>query len=581
MTDYYIDNNNGDDGNTGLDANHSWKNISKIGNLTSVQLPAGSNIYLAKGSIWEIQDTRDAWKQVLVNNFVNGTSNSPITITSYGTGAIPKISYHMYPLNDWWIWDATVSAWYFELTWDYWGRGFLGVKAGGEYAANVGNYLKISPSTNINTIVGTNDITSDTLRWLVPSVNTKRLYFAGAGLSVSNNPYQQFGANGVVIYCGAIFVSTGMVHTVFDGIEFDSGGALFYTLPAGTLNIPGLTIKNCVADGGLFLQNGLANTDSIIGVDIYNNTIKNTVRSGIAMNITATGSIHDNTFSNGNLCDSSGGFVYLQLAKNTAASPPSPFKVHDNYAEYAKNGIGERTFDGCCYYLDIGDNGTIVTNNIAAYSFKGFQCNSGRKSYFIANIAYKCCKFGTFTDADMAGASDYTIVNNTWISSQTQTTYRCGATEGALNPGANAVIQLYNNLATVTSIKVYNNQFIAKGTGWSDFTPIKAYKDTHYASGAPSFLDIKTNTFYGINSQWLKSTDLTDIDRSSLYSGQAISGNGNITFNGSLPSGISDANCLMAGTDLYIDNVTDINNRSFMSPPSIGAFEAIALFRDF
>lgn len=75
---YYVDNNIGNDNNSGLIPESPFKTIAK---LSTKALNAGDNVFFARGSVW---------KELFSVNY-SGTSSAPITIDAYGTGALPQI----------------------------------------------------------------------------------------------------------------------------------------------------------------------------------------------------------------------------------------------------------------------------------------------------------------------------------------------------------------------------------------------------------------------------------------------------------------------------------------------------------
>lgn len=580
MADFYIDFNRGNDGNSGTSSASPWKNIAKITDLTAGQLPAGSTVYLRNDSVWDIVENNIPWKQVVLNGFTSGTPASPLTITSYGGTGRPRINYSMLPQSAHWAWDVALSAWYFELSWNYWGRGRIGVVVNGQYAANVGEYIKFNPSTYINSTIGHNGITADTLRYLIPSDYPQRMYLAGGGLTSASNPTDYFGAGKVVIYSGgAFFLNADAGQLNISGLEL-TGGGLFVSTLAGTRTIRLSMTDNYVHDcGGIFMLNGLHGTDSLVDLDISGNTVERAASSSIAIMGTATGEIHHNHFSWGNMCDSAGGFVYTQISRSTAATPYDYFKVHHNYAEYAINGVGERRFDGCCYYSDTVDNGTVFSHNIAAHSFKAYQTNNGKKAVFHSNIAYDCGKFISATDADLNGQSDYTIVNNLWVSSASPSTYRCGDQEG--DAQGNAIAHFTSTGQPVTNINFANNQFVATSSAWSGHRPVLAYQDSVYSGGKPAWLNVQNNSFVGLDQRTV--CDMTGTgpargtDRSALFPNANIGGSGAVGMVNGLPAYLADSKLFGAGVAQSISGMTDFNGHAFYSKPSVGPFEAVAL----
>jgi len=77
---YYLSNVTGSDQNSGLDTEHPWKSLAKIG---GVALRPGDQVLLKSGSVWE--------NECLVLS-AHGDEKNPIKVTSYGKGALPVIA---------------------------------------------------------------------------------------------------------------------------------------------------------------------------------------------------------------------------------------------------------------------------------------------------------------------------------------------------------------------------------------------------------------------------------------------------------------------------------------------------------
>ena len=80
-TTYYISFSTGNDANNGTSTNTPWKTISKL-NSAFASLQPGDNVLFNRGDVF--------YGSIVINK--SGTSSSPITISSYGTGANPVIS---------------------------------------------------------------------------------------------------------------------------------------------------------------------------------------------------------------------------------------------------------------------------------------------------------------------------------------------------------------------------------------------------------------------------------------------------------------------------------------------------------
>ncbi|MCK4991148.1 MAG: hypothetical protein KAS29_11705, partial [Bacteroidales bacterium] len=76
---YYFDSQNGKDSNDGLSENSAWKSHSKV---ESLNLQPGDMVNFKRGSAWEGGIQIDA----------SGAEGSPIVLTNYGSGELPKFS---------------------------------------------------------------------------------------------------------------------------------------------------------------------------------------------------------------------------------------------------------------------------------------------------------------------------------------------------------------------------------------------------------------------------------------------------------------------------------------------------------
>ena len=78
MATYYVDATGGADGNTGLSSGSAWQTLTKVNSIT---YSPGDSILFKKGEIW--------YGSIVVG--ASGNAINPITYSSYGTGAKPRI----------------------------------------------------------------------------------------------------------------------------------------------------------------------------------------------------------------------------------------------------------------------------------------------------------------------------------------------------------------------------------------------------------------------------------------------------------------------------------------------------------
>jgi hypothetical protein len=83
-TTYYVDSNNGNDGNPGTSPGAAWRNLSMVNNRS---FGPGDVINLVTGSSWT--GSGGTSNALVING--GGAQGNPITVKSYGTGAAPVI----------------------------------------------------------------------------------------------------------------------------------------------------------------------------------------------------------------------------------------------------------------------------------------------------------------------------------------------------------------------------------------------------------------------------------------------------------------------------------------------------------
>lgn len=590
----YIDFNRGSDAANGNSPATAWKNLSMMDNFNP---GAGGGIYLASDSIWEINPTRAVQGRSAQTQF-NGAAGNPAFITSYvpsgATGSTkPTIRYRMFPTASDWTWDSTDNfgfprGWYIQLDWNLTNWDAL-VKVGDVWVGTMnqdttnntgGGY--INGGQNGNTPGGyTNGMSINTLRFNldyaggnVGGKTTTRLYLSGAGLLTSgagNDPSSVYGPGQIMLGFGHYFsFYDSLNYVTISGLKCEQGAGLFLMQATADTIRAGLEVSGCEFDttNAPFRIN--SGTGSVAttkwGVDIHDNTASNL--SGPAFlcyGVGVAGYFRDNTFTNGNLCSSMGGGVYIQNKPSTYGGVRDPFVVKGNIADTWKNGAGNNSFDGGCYYADIQDEGTIFTGNVAKNSYVAYQCGSGSRSEWYGNVSINCEKMGMFNNALSVQANDYHIANNLHI----------GAARGSFTHGDDADTHQYaftiyhsGTAANNVSGKFINNVLINAD---SDPTRIAvdAYDATQWASGK---LQITNNAIIGFNARQVVS-DFNVTDRTSQVNGLNVT-QAQCKFLGASDYRINpDSPLWKAGVDIFAKTALDQTGQAFYSPPSVGAYE--------
>ena len=591
----YVDANRGSDSNSGDSVAQAYRTLAMINNF----LPgAGGGVYLAADSIWEVNPTKAASNGSAQTRF-NGSIGNPAFITCYyPNGNVftkPTIRYRMIPTASDWTWDSTLNfgvakGWYIQLDWDVtvWDAW---VKVGNEYAGTMNQ--ETTNNTGLGYINGTqnganagnyqNGMSQSTLRFNLDyggvSVSGNahtRLYLSGAGLLTSgagNDPSSVYGPGVIQIGWKQFFsFYNSLSYVTISGIRCESGGGLFLMQADPDLIIPGLEVYGCEFEdtGACFRINSGSGSVSTTKwtMDVHGNTAnKLSGPAFLCYGIGVAGYFRGNTFSNGNLCSSQGGGVYMQVKPTTYGGVRDPFVVSGNTADTWKNGAGNNTFDGGCYYIDIQDEGSIIRGNIAKNSYVAYQCGSGSRCEWFGNISLNCEKMGMFNNALSVQTQDYTIANNLHI----------GAARGTFSHGQDADTHQYaltvyqsGTAANLVSGKIINNVLINAASDPTRIA-IDAYDVTQWASGK---LHIANNLCIGFNVRQVVS-DFNVTDRTSQANPltATVDQCGFQNYAGLDFRIGTDSSLWRAGVDSQRGGAVDPAGRTYYSPPSVGPYE--------
>lgn len=556
---YYIDANRGSDTNDGLSKASAFKSLSKVNGLT---LGPGSAILLASDSTFLVEHSSSVSGKVDFSNF-NGSSVSRNYIGAYdfagATGTKPTITHRMVPQSSDWAWDGTKSAWYIQLsistflTRDCW------VKVAGQWAETTNQDAEDINATH-------NGMTTSRLRFNADTVQN-RFYLAWGGANSGTNPSVYFGAGQIVLGLGSIFGAwNGLQQTTIDGLQCVGGGGLLYLYAGGAgLLHRGLEIKNCVAqDTNSMLTFGTYSLDaasSLLEIQYHDNIgIDNAGWCFSTYGNSLNGDVYNNKFYGSNRCHALGGSVYVQNKQNDALG--TRLRVRHNFATNVRNGTGNCSFDGCGFYADNYDDGTLFYGNVVTDCFKAYQTNNGRRSTFVGNVAYNCDTFITATDASQNNASDYLIANNL-IYQATGNTRPHGNTATSLQP-----IGAWRDGSSMVAAKIVNNIIIGSGDFSKTRPGIYAYNDADWSAGK---VTVANNHVSGCSSSLVSSasSDKTSV-ASCITAVPSFTASGDADFR---PAQGSSA--LSSGVDAFFRSATDQYNKPFQSPPSIGPIERI------
>lgn len=521
----YIDFNRGDDGNNGWTPSTPWKNLSQMANFDPGNSGDGG-IYLASDSIWTLDQTLAASGNQVQTRF-NGIAGHPAFIMPYvptggDAGSMPTITKRMIPVAADWSWDATDNfgypkGWYLQFAYaasqwdvlvevngvivettnqDTTNSTGLGYINGVQNGANAGNYV--------------NGMTYDTLRfnfdWGGASVGGStgaRLYLSGLGLhtpGAGNDPSSVYGPGSIKIAFGQ-FLSfyDSLNYTTISGIKVEGGGGLLiYQGTADTIR-QGFEMYDCESYYTVCpvrINSGLGSVATTKWeMDIHDNHFERlTGPAFLGYGIGVAGYFRNNTMINGNLASSMGGGVYAQFKPSTVGGAAEPFRVQNNIADTWKNGAGNNTWDGGCYYADIQDEGTIFSHNTAKNSYVAYQCGSGKRSEWYGNTSINCEYAGLFNNAVSVDYQDYIFAHNLHIA----------AARGTYPHGEAAYVHPYTftsytsgNEAHLVGGKVINNVFVNHPAQPNE-VPLNLYTSAQWTAGK---VRVENNAFIGYGSR--------------------------------------------------------------------------------
>ena len=600
MTIRYIDFNRGSDTSDGSTPALAWKNLVMMSNF---QPSAGGVIYLASDSTWDVQQTLTISGSQSQTRF-NGTENSRAFITSYvpsgGDGSLmPTVSRKLIPTASDWLWDSTLDygvarGWYLQFAygasqWD------ILVEVNGKIVETTNQ--DTTNNTGLGHINGTqtgahigqyvNGMSYDTLRFnfdyaggTVAGATGARLYLSGLGLhssSVGLDPSSVYGPNAIKVAFGPIWSFwDSLNYTTISGLRITGGsGLMLYQGTADTVR-KGFELTGCKSYDTTCPIRINSGTGSVSAtqwdMDIHHNEFERlTGPAFIAYGIGVTGYFRNNSMTNGNLASSMGGGVYMQLKPSMVGSTRTPFKVESNLADTWKNGAGNNTWDGGCYYADIQDEGTIFRGNTAKNSFVAFQCGSGSRSEWYSNKSINCEYAGLFNNALSMDRQDYVFAHNLHIA----------AMRGTFTHGESATVHPYSfavyssgSASNFVGGKFINNVFINHPAQPNEI-PLLAWADSQWQSGK---VGVSNNVFIGYNNSRLVVSDFNTVDKT-IASNSVVTTSELTALSGNY---VPSCGSILSGLGKNIDDIAILNDFSgvrFCEPPSAGPHE-VARKRD-
>ncbi len=355
---FYVDATEGADTNTGTAENQAWKTITKVNGYT---FWPGDRVLFQRGETWTGTALLVAW---------SGAAGAPITFGSYGSGALPIVTYasaYAYLLSD----GTTARNW---ITVD-------GIDFNGNNNANYG--VRITGA-----------------HWVVQNCVLRSCKLAGIYMD----------AQGV---SGRVHDVKILTNTVYGNM---GSGGIHGEADAGTLN----GVVNCLIEGNYIYSNGDAVGDHGIylsrgaGNVVRKNTCWGNYDGGIKLNDQtsgpcAGGSVVELNYLHDNYCG-----IYVTAYGNTIRNNLSFSNT------FYGLGVAQGSTNTVFAYNTVVSNGNcslmMWTENVAGVTFKN--------NIFLQDTAAGSGKHPIKTSAEGEGAAntwDYNCVQ--WINNDTTVAY--------------------------------------------------------------------------------------------------------------------------------------------------------------
>lgn len=406
-TTYYVSNNSGNDSHNGLSPSSAWKTLFKV---SSFNFLPGDSILFKKGDIWE-----EASTLVFTES---GTATNPITISTYGQGNKPIISYNL-----------PITGWNISNNWTI-------------HAPNIWR-MKYTPGTSPNRLwingtevlvapiladVGTTNSQGTFERWFYNTIDSM-LYVYSIG-----NPATSFvSMDGNADFSFVLYNNS---HIVIDGL--DIRGGRWQTIYIGRASY--ITIKNCNIGYG---RSGVSITSDLNMFTSEYIVIENcNLDSGMNFSF---GKSSLNT--NGSLRGSEDGVALYNAARNCT--------IKNNYF----NGWGHTTV--YCIAIDPNKSG-VYNNKIHNNYFNGSNISYGRP-LGTDGVNGKCYNNEFFNNI----MKDHTVRsqingNNNWVH---HNIFDGQTTSPAVNYGTDGSgqaieLSIYDNVLVCYGNKIDNNLFV-------------------------------------------------------------------------------------------------------------------------
>jgi hypothetical protein len=563
---WYIDNNRGSAGNDGLSANSPKKDLSWITDTTTAT--AGDAFLLADDSHWFLTPNT----RVIPSTSWSGAKNKPVIIGKYSPssqsiGQRPLITMHANTVPGDWAYVPSLNGWAYNYPTAHLSLLAM-VRLGNSWNSPDASMLGNPTDTPVETVDGRYTIrlsggVVDGVT-LLPSNQTLILY-APAGI----NPITYYGK--VVVgpmATGAISLSANRKHVTVQDLGFletACGVSMF----SSTSDVADYVVQRCRSDiGGIAAVVGSSGGNlraRVVDCEAYDfgaTAIHCQASAGLV-----SAEVARNKLVGGGW-NSSQGSIYIQTRN---AARDTICVVRNNNVSRYRWGVRGKSFDGCGIYCETGSDGVLFQNNVVHDQYVAFQDNSGRRNYWIGNLAYNVRRGIRITDDANNSNGDVRLYNNTMIVGDPNQNTEFGNTiQGAEFPG----IWAFDGTAIVVTAK---NNIIANvggqfGLAWCGLP----------SAGSPSTYDLNNNWVFGFQNDThntfpvaplaspptVTNAGTTD-PRPFLDAGYTLKVPG-----GTNLSSLATANPLaLAGT--YIQGVTLRNGRMRPGYCPVGAYQAV------
>lgn len=431
VTIYYLDNNRGNDNNSGLSPALAWKNLAKITNFASAQ--PGDAFLLADDSDWPLTPNN----RVAPPTSWLGNKRNPVTIGSYspssqsiGQRPIVRLNYLIQPSD--WLYDAALNGWTYLYPTAHINRAVL-LRINDSWLASTYDMTVGAPVESVDGRFNIMSAAQTLAAYGVSSANQGIILYAPAGI----DPTTYYGKVMISAQAaGAFTLSSGRKCITIQDISFrETGcGVLLYSQDTLQADFIARRLHGHTTNGLVVIN---AFSPGVLRAAVRDCTVENAGAIGIhVVNSGGAGlsyaEVSNNRVKGGGYSWIQGG-IYVQCRTTTR---DGICVVSGNEISGWNWGSQGKGADGSGIYVETGADGCLITGNVIHDCYTGIQDNSGRRNTFTGNLVYNVRQGVRISDQSENQLMEHRSFNNTFlVGDLNQSIGPYGSTQGQDYPG--------------------------------------------------------------------------------------------------------------------------------------------------